>query len=608
MRNGRYLSGVLGVGACALAATIAAWAAQQAPPPWRIDAIINALADDQQPPDTESPRAPLPKALQNYPAVTSERLKNPADGDWLMIRRTYDGWGYSPLSQINQDNVARLQPLWVYSTGENSGHEAPPIVNNGVMFVATPANQVLAIEARTGNLLWRYRRPLPERVIWLHRTSRGVALHGDKVFFAAGEAMLVALNATTGQEVWTTRVADNASGYYMSLAPLVADGKVMIGTSGGELGIRGYVAAYDIETGKEVWKTYAVPAPGESGSETWPQGEQWKTGGGSVWVTANYDPATNLSFWGTGNGGPWMGDQRPGDNLYIGSTIAIDVTTGKIRGHMQYNPNESWDWDEVSPPILVDYQRGGRTIKGLINVARNGYLYFLERTDSKINFIDGTPYVRQTAFTGLEPKTGRPIVDPAKKPGTEKMADFCPSWWGGKNWPPIAFNPKTRMIYIPANENLCSTIIGRKVDYVPGRSYTGATANLYIAPGAKHIGEVQAWNVDTGKRVWTQTFAKSANWGPILTTGGGLVFSGGTNDRKFRAFHATTGEVLWEFPTNSGIIGVPTSFSVDGRQYIAVVSGFGIDARGMNARFNRIAPGEFPEVPEGGAVWVFAVK
>lgn len=607
MLKRRSLSRIAAAAAVAVVATLAARAAQQAPP-WRIDAIIDAMADGQQPPDTESPRAPMPSALQNYPTVTSERLRNPADGDWLMIRRTYDGWGYSPLSQINQDNVKRLQPVWVYSTGENSGHEAPPIVNNGVMFVATPGNQVIAIEARTGNLLWRYRRPLPERVVWLHRTSRGVALHGDKVFFAAGEAVLVALNARTGQEVWATRVADNASGYYMSLAPLVADGKVMIGTSGGELGIRGYVAAYDIDTGKELWKTYTVPAPGEPGSETWPRGDQWKTGGGSVWVTANYDPATNLSFWGTGNGGPWMGDQRPGDNLYIGSTIAIDVATGKIRGHMQYNPNESWDWDEVSPPILVDYQRGGRTIKGLINVARNGYLYFLERTDSKINFIDGTPYVRQTAFTALEPKTGRPIVDPAKKPGTEKMADFCPSWWGGKNWPPIAFNPKTRMIYIPANENLCSTIIGRKVDYVAGRSYTGAITNLYIAPGARHIGEVQAWNVDTGKRVWTQTFAKSANWGPILTTGGGLVFGGGTNDRKFRAFHATTGEVLWEFPANSGIIGVPVSFSVDGRQYVAVVSGFGIDSRAMNARFNRIAPGEFPEVPEGGAVWVFAVK
>ncbi len=321
---------------------------------------------------------PMPEILKRYVPISAERLKNPADGDWPMVRRTYDGWGYSPLSQIDTGNVARLQPAWVFSTSMENGHEAPPIVVNGVMFVSTPGNQVLAIDAKTGTLLWRYRRPLPTPVIVLHPTSRGVAVYDDKVYFAAGEAVLVALDAKTGEEKWATTVADNESGYYMSLAPLVADGKVMIGTSGGELGIRGYVSAYDAQTGKEVWKTYMVPAPGEPGSDTWPKGDEWKTGGGSVWVTANYDQATNLSYWGTGNGGPWIGDRRPGDNLYIASTVAIDVATGQIKGHMQYDPNESWDWDEVSPPILLDFQRGGRTIKGLVNVARSGILYFLE--------------------------------------------------------------------------------------------------------------------------------------------------------------------------------------------------------------------------------------
>jgi alcohol dehydrogenase (cytochrome c) len=262
----------------------------------------------------------------------------------------------------------------------------------------------------------------------------------------------------------------------------------------------------------------------------------------------------------------------------------------------------------VSPPILVDFQRNGRTIKGLVNVARNGYLYFLERTAGKINFVDAGPYVRQNVFRSLDPKTGRPDVDAEKKPGTGKLADFCPSLWGGKNWPPIAFNPKTRMIYIPANDNLCATYIGREVEYVPGRSYTGTTVTMYQYPGSTHIGEVQAWNVDTGKRVWTHRFVKSANWGPMLTTAGGLVFSGGTNDRLFRAFDAKSGKVLWEYPTTSGIIGVPISFSIDGRQYIAVQSGWGIDARAMQGRLNRLNPGEYPEVPEGGAVWVFALE
>src|SRR5687767_6408486 len=255
-------------------------------------------------------------AARNYRSVTAERLKNPDAADWPMVRRTYDGWGYSPLKQITPANVSKLEPVWTFATGQENGHEAPPIVNSGVMFVATPGNQVIALDAASGQLIWRYRRPLPEGVVLLHPTSRGVALSGNKVLFAAGEAVLVALDATSGREVWTTTVADNSQGYYMSLAPLVVGNTVMIGASGGEFGVRGFVAGYDVNTGQERWKTHMVPAPGEPGSETWPKGDQWKTGGGSIWITANYDPETNLAFWGTGNGGPWMGDQRPGDNLY----------------------------------------------------------------------------------------------------------------------------------------------------------------------------------------------------------------------------------------------------------------------------------------------------
>jgi alcohol dehydrogenase (cytochrome c) len=564
--------------------------------------VILAAAQSTPPPP------PVPAALRDYKTITAERLTKPDDGDWTMIRRTYDGWGYSPLAQITTDNVERLQPAWVFATGVNSGHEAAPLVNNGVMFVATPGSQVLAIDASSGNLLWRYRRQLPAGAILPHQTSRGVALYGDKLFLAAGDATLVAIDAKTGKEAWTKTVADNRIGYYMTLAPLVAGGTVMVGASGGELGIRGFVAAYQADTGEELWRTYTVPAPGEPGSETWPKGEQWKNGGGSVWVTGNYDPATNLAYWGVGNGGPWMGDQRPGDNLYTSSTIAIDVATGKIKGHHQYDPNESWDWDEVSPPILVDYQRNGKTVKGLIDVGRDGYLWFLERTEGAIHFVEGTPFVKQNVYKSLDPKTGRPEVDPDRKPGTGKTADFCPSLWGGKNWPPIAYSPQTRMIYIPANENLCMTSTGEKVEYTPGGRYLGARTQLSVAPGADHIGEVQAWNVDTGKRVWTHTYANSQNWGPMLATAGGLVFSGGTNDRMFHAFDATSGKLLWEFPTSSGITGQPVSFLVNGKQYIAVQSGWGVDARSMQAVLNTLIPGKYPEVPEGGAIWVFAIK
>ena len=478
------------------------------------------------------------------------------------------------------------------------------------MFVSTPNNQVIAIDAKTGNVLWRYRRTRPAGASVPHDTNRGVALYSDKVYYAAGEAVLVALDAKTGKEVWTATVADNKSGYYISLAPLAAAGKIMVGASGGEFGIRGFVAAYDPDTGKELWRTFTIPAPGEPGSETWPKGDQWKTGGAPVWVTGNYDPDTNLAYWGTGNGGPWIGDQRPGDNLYTASTIAIDVATGQIKGYHQYHPNDSWDWDEVSPPILVDYQRGGRTIKGLIDVARDGYLWFLERSNGPIRYVEGKPYVNQNVFTSLDPETGRPEVDPARKPGTGKPADFCPNAHGGKNWPPIAFSPQTRMIYIPANNNLCGSSVGVEVQYVAGRGYTGTGRGGPggINPGADHFGEVQAWNVDTGQKVWTHNYARSPNWGAMLTTAGGLVFSGGTNDRKIHAFDAATGKLLWEFPTSSGILAPPTSFMVDGKQYIAVHSGWGGDSRGMEATLNRFMPGEFPEVPEGGSVWVFALE
>jgi alcohol dehydrogenase (cytochrome c) len=567
---------------------------------WCAAAIVVTTALGQTPPTQPATDAAA------YRHVTRDRLRQPADGDWLMIRRTYDGWGYSPLASITRDNVARLKPVWTIETGEGNGHEAAPLANNGIMFVSTPGNQVIALDAATGRVRWRYKRALPGGVVLMHPTSRGVALYDDKVFLAANEAVLVALDAATGTVIWTRTVEANSNGYYMTMAPLVADGKVMVSASGGEYGVRGFVAAFDAETGKELWRTFSVPAPGEPGSETWPKGDQWKNGGGPMWVTGNYDPATNIAYWGTGNGGPWMGDQRPGDNLYTASTLAIDVATGAIRGYFQYHPNDSWDWDEVSPPILVDYTRNGRTVKGLINVARDGYLWFLERSENRVGFVEGTPFVKQNVFRSLDPKTGRPDVDPARKPGTGREAEFCPSHWGGKNWPPIAFSPLTRMIYIPANENLCTRMIGKPVSYTAGRSFTGATSTLLLAEGADHIGEVQAWHVDTGKRVWTHTFASSANWGPMLATGGGLVFSGGTNDRKFRAFDAATGAMTWEFVTNSGVIGQPASFTVNGRQYIAVQSGWGIDARAMQNRLIKLMPG-MPEVPEGGAIWVFAL-
>ncbi len=555
--------------------------------------------------------APVPELLQHYSPVTAERLKTPEDNNWLMIRGTYNGWGYSPLNQINTTNVSKLHLVWSTITGESRVHEAAPLVNNGAMFISTPTGQVMALDAKTGDIFWRYRKPRPEGAVVLHDVSRGVALYGDKVYYAAGEAELVALDVKTGRPVWTTTVADTKAGYYITLAPLIADGKVMVGCSGGETGIRGFIAAYDPDTGKELWRTYTVPKPGDPGSETWPKGDEWTHGGGSIWVTGNYDPATNTAYWGTGNGGPWMGDKRPGDNLYTSSTVALDVATGAIKGYFQYAPNESWDWDEVSPPLLIDYQRNGRTINGLVDVARDGYLWFLDRGNGgPIKFVEGKPFVYQNVFRSLDPVTGRPDVDPEHKPGTGKRANFCPGTAGGKNWPPIAYSPQTRMIYVPANANVCGSIIGQEnFTYTAGRGYAGVNMGgpPVQPPATDHFGEVQAWNVDTGEKVWTHNFEKSPNWGGMLATAGGLVISGGTNDRMVRAFDAKSGKVLWEFPTSSGVEAPVTTFVVDGKQYIAVLSGWGGDANGMNGTIQRLVSG-VRSVPEGGSLWVFALE
>ena len=540
-----------------------------------------------------------------YTPVTDERLQSPADGDWLMYRRTYDSWGYSPLDQITAANVTDLEPVWLLSTGVTSGHESPPVVNDGVMFITTPEDRVIAVDARTGEQLWLYTRQFPEGMAHPHRTNRGVALYGDKVYYTAHDAFVVALDAVTGELVWETAVADYRNGYYMTIAPLIANGKVLVGPSGGERGIRGFVAAYDAETGEEVWRTHTIPGPGDPGIETWP-GETWRTGGASIWITGSFDPELNLTYWGTGNPGPWIGDQRPGDNLYTNSVVAFDADTGELKGHHQYHWNGSWDWDEVSAPLLIDVPRDGRTIPTLVHPARNGYLWMLERGPDAITFVEAQPYVDQNVFTAIDPVTGRPEYDPERKPGTNRPATFCPSLWGGKDWPPAAYSPQTGYLYIPANENLCSTIVGREVEYVPGRAFTGASSQVFVVNDADHLGELQAWDLATGEQVWTHEFPESQNWGPIMTTGGGLVFAGGTNDRYFRAFDAATGEVLWQQRTNSGVIGVPSSYEVDGVQYIAVQSGWGVDAQGMqravNAHFERNV-----QVPQGGVLWVFAL-
>lgn len=553
-----------------------------------------------------------------YTPVTDERLANPEPENWLQWRGNYQGWGYSPLDQVSSENVKELVPVWTLSTGVDEGHQAPPIVNNGIMFVSTPQGQVIAVEAKSGDVLWRYRRELPEELFQLHPTNRGVGLYGDNVYLATTDACVVALKATTGEQVWEKCVAEWSEGYYMTLSPLVAKGKIVVGVSGGEYGIRGFITALDATTGEEAWKTYTVPAPGEPGSETW-KGDAWKTGGAPVWIQGTYDPASNLAYFGTGNGGPWMPDTRPGDNLYATSVVAVDIDSGAIKGHHQYHWNDAWDWDEVSAPVLFDVERDGRTIPAAVHAGRNGYLWVLERTaEGPIKFVDADPFVRQEVFASIDPKTGRPTYNPEQTPGTNKKATFCPSLWGGKDWPPEAYNPDTGLFYIPANENLCSEIEGAPIaERQPGELYIGVPIEVILAGLKLHksvdptkpveIGQIQAWDIKTGEKAWTHGFQNSANWGPLLTTGGNLLFAGGTSDRMFRAFDAKTGEVLWQTRLNSGVIGVPSTFMVDDVQYVSVVAGWGVDAERMLNGLGTLLPQKIQST-QGGVIWVFALQ
>jgi alcohol dehydrogenase (cytochrome c) len=548
--------------------------------------------------------------VASYSAVTQERLSNPEPGNWMLYRRTYDGQGYSPLDKINTGNVKDLVPVWTFSTGVNEGHEAPPIVNNGVMFVATPQNQVIALDAKTGDEIWRYKRELPEDLFQLHPTSRGVGLWQDKLYLATTDDHLVALDAKNGKVAWDQKVQDYKKGQYLTLMPLVVDGKVIVGGSGGEFGVRGYVVAFDANDGKELWRTFTIPAPGEPGSDTW-QGDDWKSGGGTAWMTGTYDAETRTVYWGIGNAAPWPGSLHPGDNLYTSSVIALDPDSGKLKTYFQYHQNDSWDWDEVDAPMLVDLQVNGKTVKGLVHPGRDDIFWVLERTPSKINYLKGWNYVYTNVWKSIDPETGRPEVDPDHKPVLGKRIEFCPSLWGGKDWPSAAYSQKTKLVYVPANENFCGGFTGIREPLKPGQLWLGTKPEdigLSVRPGADHFGELQAWNPETGKKEWSYNFPKSQLFASVTVTAGDLVLVGGTNDRMFHAFDAKSGKLLWEEKLNSGITGMPVAYEVDGTEYIAVQAGWGVDAQRIQDALAKDNVGVTDNVPQGGVVWVFAVK
>lgn len=554
----------------------------------------------------EVPELKSPGWQEPYEPVTMDMLRNPDPGDWLMYKRTYDLQSFSPLDQITAENVKDLVPVWTFGTGQSDGHEAPPIVYGNLMFVTAPNSTLFVLDARTGDLVWQYKRRLPADVapeVCCGMVNRGVALYGDKVYMATLDAHLLAFEATTGEIVWDVTVEDYLLGYTMTLAPLVIDGKVLVGAAGGEFGVRGSVVAYDSETGEQLWKTWMTAGPGEAGNETWP-GDTWKTGGAAIWITGSYDPDLGLTYWGTSNAAPWMGSARPGDNLYVASVVAIDPDDGTIKSHYQYNPNETWDYDEVSDQTLVDVTRDGEEIKGLIHAGRNGQFYLLDRTN--LDFIYGMTYMESTpqTITGFE-EDGRPIVPEEHIPDIGKPVEVCPSADGANNWFGLAYSPDTGYAYVPTTED-CMTIVGLEVDYSAGAYFIGADTVQYKPEGFEWTGALQAIDVATGEVVWKHK-QQMPYRSPVTATAGGLVLGGDIFDREFRAFDAETGEILWSYKVNSSVNGVPMSYEIDGVQYIAVQAGYGSWASTAVARIAEQFGVPFNPI-SGGAVWVFALK
>lgn len=497
--------------------------------------------------------------------VPYERILNAAKepGSWLTYSGNYSGHRYSPLAEITPANVSKLRVRWAYQFAL-SRTQVSPIVADGVMYVTAP-NTASAVDLRTGRTLWTWSRPIPSdyQSIGFGRVNRGPAILDDRLYVATLDCYLVALDIKSGQERWSAKVEDYHPGYSMTLAPLAIKGKVLVGVSGGEAGIRGFVDAYDAANGKRLWRFYTVPGPGEPGNESW-SGESWKTGGASTWVTGAYDPELNLVYWGVGNPGPdWNGDGRLGDNLYACSFVALDPETGKLKWHFQFTPHDTHDWDATHVPMLVDAQVRGRARKLIVNPNRNAFYYALDRTSGE--FLAGQAYAKQTWAKGLDDR-GRPIVIPGTEPSAEGKL-IWPSLNGATVWFSPSYSPQTNLVYVSTRE-VGSTYFKREAEYKPGTFFAGGGEARI--PVDQQWGAVRALEVASGKIAWEFKLT-SPPWAGCLSTAGGLVFSG-TQEGNIFALDAKTGKPLWDFQSGGPVFSNAISFQIDGRQHVAMAS------------------------------------
>jgi len=524
-----------------------------------------------------------------------------------------DQWNtrYSTLNQINTGNVSSLKVAWMHSLGSLESQESTPLIVGDTMYVTTSTGPkyVFALDAKTGKQKWKYEPEMPNdyfATVCCGLDNRGVAVANGKVFVGRLDAKLVALDANTGKELWTATVADYKKGHAITSPPLVYKNLVVTGIAGGEYGIRGFVQAYDQATGKSVWKTYTIPGTGEPGNETW-KGDSWKTGAGSTWYVGSYDAKRNLVYWSTSNGGPWGGQTRGNDssdilpytNLWTSAQLAFDGDTGKIAWGYQMTPSDVWDFDGVNEGVLADLNVGGQQTPVVMRADRNGFFYVINRESGKL--VSAQPFVPTNWATGVDMKTGMPIEDPTKRPRLGKWArNVCPNLIGGKNWEPMSYSQQTGLVYIPTF-NMCMDIANKEEEYSPGKFYLASEFNLDMAGSVgSNLSEFVAWDPITNKKVWgvkeDLPFLSGA-----MTTAGGLVFYGNQHG-ELKALDAKTGNVLWKFNVGTGILQSPVTYTVGGKQYLAVVAG---RTKGPPSFFGKIGQRVIDASPEGGVLIVF---
>jgi len=505
--------------------------------------------------------------------VSYERLLKAAgdSGNWLTYSGTYRSWRYSALDQVRRENTRLLKVKWIYQMPTTHVVETTPLVVDGVMYISEPPSNVVALDAATGRPYWRYRRALPARInVCCGQVNRGVAVLGDRVFIGTVDAHLVALDARTGAVLWDREVADYRTGHSITVAPLAVKGTIICGISGGEYGIRGFLDAYDPETGDRKWRFWTVPEPGRPGSETW-SGDAWKTGGGPTWVTGSYDPEQNLIIWGTGNPSPdWNGDSRPGDNLYTDSAIALNADTGQLQWHYQFVPHDVHDWDAVQVPVLVDDEWQGRPRKLIYWAHRGGFYYVLDRETGKI--LLGKPFAKQTWAREIAPD-GRPVTLPNVDP-TPEGTYLWPGVQGATNWYSPSYNPLTKLFYLAVWENRSVYHKGEQ-EYTPGNRYIGSVPLIDLPEDPGH-GAIRALDPKTGERIWDYQLLTKP-WGGVLSTAGKLVF-GGSDEGYFFALDAETGKELWRQNTGGIIRANPITFLSKGKQVVAIAAGSAIIA------------------------------